>query len=385
MNIVTDNEKLIELCAKLAKSSYIAVDTEFLRERTYYAKLCLIQVSSPEVEAFAIDPIENPKLDLSPFYNLLSDDNLLKVFHAARQDLEIFHNLTGKVPYPIYDTQIAAMVCGYGDQIGYDNLVRSLTNKEVDKTNQYTNWSKRPLSNKQLKYALNDVIYLMDIYEIISKKLKDNGRETWVKEEIEYLYSEELYAPDPEEVWRKVKVKSKKPNVIACLKALASWREIQARKRNIPKARLIKDDAMASIAMHMPKNKKSLSDIRGISHDFANGKSGDDLLKIIRETSNLPFNSCPEIIKKKPLTNSEKSIFELIRMLLKIRCAEYNVAPKLVATSDDLEEISISNTPKTNALKGWRYEIFGSLALKLKNGEIAISLNEGKIKIVDLG
>ena len=384
MNIITDNETLKELCAKLAKSSYIAVDTEFLRERTYYAKLCLIQVASPEVEAFAIDPIANTSLDLEPFYNLLSDENLLKVFHAARQDLEIFHNLTGKVPFPIYDTQIAAMVCGYGEQIGYDNLVRSLTSREVDKTNQYTDWSRRPLTNKQLVYALNDVIYLMEIYDIISAKLKNNGRETWVKEEVAFLYNEDLYDPDPSEIWRKVKVKSQKPNVLACLKELAAWRENQAREKNIPKGRIIKDDAMASIAMHLPKNKKSLSGIRGVNHDFVNGKFGSDVLKIIDVNSKLPFENCPQIIKKKPLSNIEKSIFELIRMLLKIRSAEYNVAPKLVATPDDLEKISILDNPDIAALKGWRYEVFGKMALSLKEGNIAISLDKGKINIIDL-
>ncbi len=384
MNIITTDSELKKICEDLSNASYIAIDTEFLRDKTYYAKLCLIQIASLEVEAFAIDPIANPDIDLSPFFDLMFNEKILKIFHAGRQDLEIFFHLTGKIPTPIYDTQIAAMVCGYGEQIGYNNLVKHITGHEVDKTNQYTDWSRRPLTDKQLAYALDDVIYLVKIYESISATLKKEGRETWVKEEMEELNNPLIYNIDKNEIWRRIKVKTNKPRVLTCLKELAAWREVEARKRDIPRPRIIKDDILANIAMHLPKDKKQLARIRGVSDDFANGSYGSKVLKIIEKSKDVADIDAPKLKNKKAISKSAKSILEMLRMLLKIRSNHFNVVPKLVASASDLEEIAISDNPDTHSIKGWRKEVFGDLAMKLKKGEIAITIKNGDIDIIEL-
>ncbi|MEC9236336.1 MAG: ribonuclease D [Pseudomonadota bacterium] len=384
MSIITSSEELKDYCKDLAKAEFITVDTEFLRERTYYPKLCLIQLSAPNVEAIAIDPVAAPNIDLSPLEKIFKDTKILKVMHAGRQDMEIFYKLFGYLPAPYYDTQIAAMVCGYGEQVGYEALVRSVMDIQVDKSKQYTDWSIRPLSQAQINYALNDVIYLKDVYIHLDKELKKTGREKWVEEEMTAMLDVTLYDPPLDELWRKIRIKTNKPHKLAVLQDLAVWREEFARKKDLPRNHIMKDETLSEIALQSPTNIKSLARIRGVSDRFADSDKGTKIIKTVKQALEKDTEDCPRKDIKEPVPQHLLPTLEMLKMLLRIQASEHNVAGKLIAKTDELEAIAIGKNPNLPSLKGWRREIFGQKAIDLKEGKIAFSLKKGQIHISEV-
>jgi ribonuclease D len=384
MTIIKSSQELADFCKKIEDAPFLTIDTEFLRERTYYPKLCLIQVSAPDCEAIAIDPVAHPDLNLAPLTALLKAPNIIKVMHSGRQDMEIFLKLFGFLPEPFYDTQIAAMVCGYGEQVGYEAIVRSVLNIQVDKSKQYTDWSLRPLSEAQITYALNDVIYLKEVYLHLDKQLKESGRDQWVLEEMAAMLDVNLYEPPLEDLWKRIRIKTSHAHKLAILQDLAIWREEFARRKDIPRNHVMKDDTLAEIALQSPRDTKALCKIRGLSERVAEGDKGRKIVKIIQNAFARDKEDCPEKILKPLLPNHLQSTLEMLKMLLKIQAADNNVAAKLIARTDDLELIALSDDTEILALQGWRREVFGQKALDLKNGKIAFTLGEGKIKILPL-
>ncbi len=376
--IIQTQDQLNEICAKLSEKPYLTIDTEFLRDKTYYSKLCLIQLAGPDVEAVAVDPIEY-KLDWAPLDALMQNENVLKVFHAARQDIEIFYQMNGVIPHPIFDTQVAAMVCGYGDSIAYNKLVEGITGHALAKNAQFTDWSRRPLSSKQLKYALDDVIYLRDVYESLDAQLKKQKRDGWLKQEMDILTSPDTYEIPLDTVWKRIKIRTDKPEVLAILRELAKWREETARTKNVPRNRIIKDDALADIAVYMPKNNEGLSRIRNVPHGMTRGDNATKLLSIISKARQSNKDTWPKVKRGKSFPKEATPILEMLKLLLKINCSEADVAPKLIANVSDLEEIAIEDKPDCSAVRGWRLEVFGKDAIALKNGEITLGLKNGKI------
>lgn len=378
MRVLTTTEDLTALCQDLAQHKFMTIDTEFLREKTYYPKLCLIQVSSPEKNAAAIDPLAKG-IDLSPLFALLEDPKILKVFHAGRQDLEIFFNLTKKVVTPFFDTQVAAMVCGYGDSVGYENLVRNITGGHIDKSSQFTDWSLRPLSEKQITYAIGDVTHLCDVYVHLARELEKRGRTDWLVQEEKILAAESTYENDPYEAWKRIKIRSPRPKSLAILRELAAWRERAAQKRDVPKPWIMKDDTLAEIASQAPKNKDALKKIRGVSNDMAEGKMGEQILMAVEKALSSAKETWPQPEKRDQLPPTAQSTVDILKMLLKIQSTEHEVAAKLIASQTDLEAIALHQEPDIPALKGWRFEIFGREALALKSGALAIGLRDDKI------
>ena len=376
--IIDKQQQLDDVCAQLSTKPYLTIDTEFLRDKTYYSKLCLIQLAGPNIDAVAIDPIKYD-LDMTSFHALMQNENVIKVFHAARQDLEIFYQMTGEIPTPLFDSQVAAMVCGYGDSIAYNKLVEGITGTALAKNAQFTDWSRRPLSDKQIKYALDDVIYLRDVYESLSAQLEKQNRTSWLKQEMDILTNPETYDIDVNMVWKRVKIRSDKPEVLAILRDLAKWREEQAQQKNVPRNRIIKDDALADIAVYMPKNSEGLSRIRNVPKDMARGNKADKIISIINNARRSNKDDWPKVKRGKPFPKDATPILEMLKLLLKINCSEADVAPKLIANVKDLEEIAVSDTPECNAVKGWRLEVFGNDALALKQGKITLGLKNGKI------
>jgi len=376
--VITKQDDLNKVCKELAQHPFITIDTEFLREKTYYPKLCLIQLSDPQKNAVAIDPLSD-NINLEPLFALLCNTDVLKVFHAARQDLEIFFNLTGKVVEPFFDTQIAAMVLGYGDSVGYENLVRSATGQGVDKSSQYTDWSNRPLSEKQIHYALGDVTHLCDVYQMLKNQLDEKGRTSWVFEEEEILADPATYENNPRDMWRKVKIRSPKPKNLAVLRELAAWREERAQRKDIPRSWIMRDDTLADMASQAPRDLKGLSKIRNLPGEFSKGHKGEALLKLIEDGIKTPKHDCPVVIKKRQLSPSVMAKVDILKMLLKIQAAECGVAPKIIASTDDLETIAAEDAPDVAPLKGWRAEVFGHDALAIKDGKLAIGLKGSAI------
>lgn len=377
--IITEQKDLETLCTGLKKGGFVTVDTEFLRDKTYYPVLCLIQMAGPETEAVAIDPLADG-IDLAPVFDVLADKKVIKVFHAARQDLEIFYKLTGEIPDPLFDTQVAAMVCGYGDQIGYHNLVQGICGKRLDKGAQFTDWSRRPLTKKQTSYALDDVVYLRDVYLHLSAQLDEKGRIGWVKEEMAILNDPATYQNIPEQSWQRIKIRSDKPKVLSVLREIAAWREKEAQRRDIPRTRILRDETLVDMAVHAPKDEKSLSQIRGVSADMARGKWGKPLLAAVKRGLGVPKESCPVMKRKERFPGDMVPALEMLKMLLKIQCADHDVATKLVANKNDLETLALKGAKADiPALKGWRHEVFGQEALALIEGEIGLSLKNGKI------
>lgn len=378
MTIITQSDELAAFCASLEHHEFITIDTEFLREKTYYPKLCLVQLSGPDKDARAVDPLADG-IDLTPLFDLLQNPNVLKVIHSGRQDMEIFYNLTGKVVTPFFDTQIAAMVCGYGDSIGYENIVRQITGGQVDKSSQFTDWSVRPLSEKQLIYALGDVTHLCDVYLSLKADLEKRGRIAWLKQEEKILNNPATYANDPYKAWERIKIKSPKPKSLAVLREVAAWRELQAQKRDVPKTWVMRDDALSDMAGQAPQNKNQLSKIRNISNDMAEGKIGASLLQAIDTALKSPKDTWPSVVKKRQLSQTTLAVVDILKMLLKIQSAEHDVAPKIIANAADLEEIAYDDNADVPALQGWRKEIFGDDALAIKHGKLAIGMKDGKI------
>ena len=334
--------------------------------------------AGPDQKAVAVDPLENG-VDLSPLYDLLANKKVLKVFHAARQDLEIFYQLTGKVVEPFFDTQIAAMVCGYGDSVGYENLVRNITGNQLDKSVQFTDWSRRPLSKKQIDYALGDVTHLCDIFHKLSKELEERDRISWVFQEEEILADPATYENLPENIWQRIKVKSPKPRTLAILRELAAWREKQAQDRDVPRTWVLRDETLADMAAQAPGDAGQLKKIRNMPGELAENRVGKTLLELINKAINSDKKSWPKPEKRQPIPPHISATIDILKMLLKIQSAEHGVATKLLASQEDLKVVAMEDAPDVPAMKGWRFEIFGRDALALKAGEISIGLKNSKI------
>ena len=379
--LVTDTATLKQALAAVSSSDFVAIDTEFMREATYYPQLCLIQVCANEV-SFCIDPMSGD-IDLTPFFELLSNRSVVKVFHAGRQDLEIFVHLTGNVPAPVYDTQIAAMVCGLGDQTGYDRLVYSFTRKTLDKSSRFTNWAQRPLSDRQISYALDDVIYLAQIYPKIVSKLSESGRDSWVDTEMAQLSEKQLYINDLNTVWKKMKPRGSRPDMLNRLVHLAAWREQEAQNRNQPRGRILRDDTVMDLAGSNPQSLPEFKKIRGFPGGEG-GKLAGPVLAVLQQAAQTPQSEWPILTRAAREEKAPPDILELLRVLLKHVSEDEQVAPRLIATADELDKLARSATADIRAQSGWRHDIFGASAIKLMSGKLALSVSGNAIKIIEL-
>lgn len=384
MTLVTDTPSLEALCDRLSREPYVAVDTEFMRDKTYYAKLCLVQLAGAE-EAAAVDTLA-PGLDLAPLYHLMADPSVLKVFHAARQDVEIFVHQADAVPAPLFDTQIAAMVCGFGDSVSYDRLVRSLTGVRLDKTSRFTDWSHRPLTPRQVEYALADVIHLRPSYERLHRRLEKTDRLDWLSEEMAVLTDPATYRIVPDEAWRRLKIRSTKPKFLAVLRELAAWREREAQSRDVPRNRVLRDDALVDVAAQMPQSAEELARSRAFNKESASGRTGRAILDAVTRALALPKEEWPSLPDMDETPQGRQPVADLLRVLLKIKCDEHDVAPKLVASSDDLDAIAASDEADVPAMKGWRREVFGAAALAVKHGRLGMVFDPAKerVRLIDV-
>lgn len=382
MTVISDTTALAAFCRRMSAESFITVDTEFMRDRTYWPDLCLVQVAGTD-EAAAIDPLA-PDIDLTPLFELLATPQILKVFHAARQDLEIFFHLTGRLPTPIFDSQVAAMVCGFGDSVSYETLASRLAGARIDKSFRFTDWSKRPLSDRQLTYALGDVTHLRIIYQKLSKRLHSSERERWVDEEMAILTDHATYRLDPETAWMRLKPRSGSPKFLNVLKTLAAWREVEAQRRNLPRNRLVRDEALLEIAAQMPTTVVDLARTRTLNRGTAEGSMGEALLAAVAQGLALPPEEAPKLAERLEVPPGRGPLIDLLKVLLKLKCEAHHVAQKLVASSADLEAIACSDTAQVAALHGWRLEVFGADALALKQGRLALTAANDAIRLVRL-
>ena len=385
MNIIKTTSELSQFCDYAYNFGYITVDTEFLRERTYYPKLCLIQLAIPgdqENSAVLLDRLEG-NLDLSPLYKLFLDSDIVKVFHAARQDLEIFFHDQNIIPSPLFDTQLAAMVCGFGEQVGYETLVRSICKVNLDKSSRFTDWSLRPLSNNQQQYALADVTHLRQIYEYLKEQLKRNGRETWLEEELNILKNPETYITRPNEAWRRIKSRSNSSKFLGILATLAEFRETYAQKNNIPRNRVLKDDALMELASLKPKSFDDLNRSRLLLRDARKGKIAKGILDSVKSAEDLKFEQVNNASKVSKSLNGNSALSDMLRVLLKAKSEELGVAAKLIANSSDLDSIA-SGERTAPALSGWRHEIFGREALELCDGKVGLVLQGKNITTIKI-
>lgn len=383
MTPITANGELERFCADLAKQPFIAVDTEFMRETTYWPRLCLIQAAGPD-SAAVIDPMAED-LDLKPFLKLMADPKIQKVFHAGRQDVEIFYNL-GVIPKPLFDTQIAAMAAGFGEQIAYDAIVRQMLRIDIDKSSRFTDWSRRPLSQAQLDYAAADVIHLAALYPMLRERLEREGRMAWVEEEMAGLVDPSNYDMSPENAWRRLKPRRHAPRYMAVFKAVAAWRERTAQSRDQPRGRIIKDDAIDEIATQAPTDTEALSRLRSAPKGFSGSRFAPELLAAVKEALASPEAHAPQVERPKtqPPPQGASAVVELLKVLLKARAEDAGVASKLIATVSDLEKIAADDEADCAALHGWRRDTFGEDALKIKRGELALVLDGGKVRVVQV-
>ena len=376
---IQTTEELNQLCLRLAKHEFVTVDTEFIREKTYWPQLCLIQIASID-EAVCIDPLAK-EINLQSLFDLMQNKTVVKVFHAARQDIEIFYHLTGKTPFPVFDTQLAAMVCGFGESVSYQNLVQKLLGIELDKSMRFTDWSRRPLSEKQILYALADVTHLRNIYQKMIDLLEQTGRTHWVDDDTAVLTNPQTYENDSSLAWKRLKINSTKPFYLALCQALGEYRENEAKRLNRPRKHIIRDEILLEIAANVPETAEEMAKMRGLPQGFANGRMGKDILKIITEVKNRDADTYPVLPKPYELPRSARSVSKMLRLLLMIKSAENDVAEKLIATPDELDLLAGEKKPEINALKGWRYQIFGKDALEMKKGKIALRYNPEKHQI----
>lgn len=382
MMIISDTAALALFCTRLAAEKFITVDTEFMRDKTYWPILCLVQVGGTE-EAAAIDPLAEG-IDLKPLLDLMANERVLKVFHAARQDIEIFFQLSGTVPHPLFDTQVAAMVCGFGDSVSYETLAGKLAGARIDKSSRFTDWASRPLTDRQTEYALADVTHLRPVYEKLRANLESSGRGPWLDEEMEILTDPAIYRLDPSEAWRRFKPRSGNRRFLAVLRELAAWRETAAQQRDLPRNRIIRDESILEIAAHAPTSVAELSRSRGLGKGITEGKFGAEILAAIGRALALPESAYPELPPRHEPLPGIAPLVDLLRVLLKYRCEENGVAQKLVANSDDLEMIAADDEAPVRALTGWRHEVFGRDALDLKRGRLALTAAGKRIKLVNL-
>ena len=380
---IADTNSLTAFCEKQKNAAFVTVDTEFVREKTYYPILCLVQVAGPD-DAVVIDAMASD-IDLSPLDELFKNTNVVKVLHASRQDNEIFFNLFGSVPKPIFDTQIAAMVCGFGDQVAYGTLIAKLVGVQLEKTSRLADWSRRPLTQKQLAYALSDVTHLRVAYEKLAAELETSGRTHWLDSEMDILTDPDTYRMDPREAWRRIKSRTTNPKFLSVLREVAAWREAEAQRRDIPRNRLLRDDSLLDIAAHTPKTSQALTRTRGMPRGFAEGRMADGLLDAIETGVATKPEDQPQVPKRDRLPNGLGPLTDLLKTLLKLRCEEEKVAPKLIASADDLERIAASDNADVPALSGWRREVFGEQALALKQGKLGLTAEGKRIRIMEIG
>lgn len=380
--VITGTEPLRALCERLAAEEFVTVDTEFMRERTYYPELCLVQLAG-ESEVAVVDTMSEA-LDLAPLGELLANPAVVKVFHAARQDIEIFVQRFDAVPTPLFDTQVAAMVAGFGDQVGYDSLVSGLTGGAIDKAHRFSDWAARPLSAAQMEYAAADVTWLRLVYRKLRARLEEDGRMAWVAEEMAIVNNLNTYRVDPETAWERLKIRGNNRRFLALARALAAWRELEARRINIPRQRLLKDETLMEIAAIAPADAEALSRARGISRGFAEGRTGVSLLEAVASVLSRPERELPEVPRQRDAVKPSAALVQLLKVLLSARCEENQVAPKLVASSDDIERIASEDDPGVPALHGWRREVFGDAAIALRDGRVALGVDGKRIRLIQV-
>jgi len=380
-DVVTTSDGVAALAARFADAEFLAIDTEFMREQTYYAQLCLIQISDGS-HAAAIDPLA-PGIELSPLWDLLGNERITKVFHAAHQDLEIFFKEMGKLPLPLFDSQIAAMVLGHGDQVGYDRLVRSLLNHEIDKSSRFTDWSRRPLSARQISYALDDVIYLAEMYPKLLAQLESKGRAGWLVDENAKMTDPATYHTEPELAWKRIKVRNMKPVQLRRMMHLAAWRETEAQRRDLPRNRILRDETILDLAGTNPSSTDEFGKIRNFPGG-SNGKLAAPVLAILRDVAAMPDSTLPEAIAEGRKPKPPAAVMELLRVLLKHITDAEGIAPRLVASADELEALALDDGAPIRAQTGWRHDVFGAAALRLKHGKIALAADGKRIRVIEL-
>ncbi|MGA9455327.1 MAG: ribonuclease D [Pseudolabrys sp.] len=380
MDLITTTDQLAAACVRAAKHPYVTVDTEFLRETTYYPLLCVAQMASAD-EAVVIDALANG-IDLAPFFDLMANEKVTKVFHAARQDIEIVWNLAQKIPHPIVDTQVAAMVLGYGDSISYDQLVQRITGDTLDKSHRFTDWTRRPLSDAQITYALSDVTHLRAVYLKLTEDLEKRGRNSWVEAEMDVLTSPETYRADPERAWERLKTRVRKPKELAVLIEVAEWREREAQTRDVPRGRVLKDDVIGDIAVQAPTTPERLGQLRSLPRGFERSRWGEQILDAVKRGLERDQKTLPRLERFRPAMNGAATV-ELLKVLLRMTAERHSVAAKVIATVDDLDRIAADDEADVPAMKGWRRELFGEKALALKHGRLALAVDQGKVVTVE--
>lgn len=382
MKLIDTTEELAQVTAKLAQSDFVTIDTEFIRETTFWPELCLIQMAAPGQEAM-VDALA-PGISLEPFFELMADESVVKVFHAARQDIEIVFHRGGLIPHPVFDTQIAAMVCGFGDSISYDQLVQRITGATIDKSSRFTDWRRRPLSDKQLAYALADVTHLIDVYNHLSEELARENRAHWLEGEMEVLTARETYDVHPDDAWHRLKKRLRKPQELAVMRSVAAWREREARARNVPRGRILKDDAIYEIAQQRPTDQVALGRLRSVPRGWERSGNANGLLDAINSALALPREEMPSAPRPKRPPNGAAAAAELLKVLLRMTSEEFGVAAKVLASSDDIDKLAAEGEDaEIPALSGWRREVFGEPALKLVRGEIALRYDKGKVAVIE--
>ena len=380
-DVITTTDGVAALAARFAGAEFLAVDTEFMREQTYYSQLCLIQIGDG-THAAAIDPLAQG-IDLTPLWDLLGNERITKVFHAAHQDLEIFFKEMGKLPLPLFDSQIAAMVLGHGDQVGYDRLVRAVLNHEIDKSSRFTDWSRRPLSARQISYALDDVIYLAEMYPKLLAQLENKGRAGWLVDENAKMTDPATYHTEPEEAWKRIKVRNMKPAQLRRMTHLAAWRETEAQRRDLPRNRILRDETILDLAGTNPSSTEEFGKIRNFPGG-SNGKLAAPVLKILRDVEAMPDSTLPQAMSEARKPKPPAAVMELLRVLLKHITDAEGIAPRLVASADELEALALDDAAPIRAQTGWRHEVFGAAALRLKHGKIALAADGKRIRVIEL-
>jgi ribonuclease D len=383
MHLITRTEELAEACVRLGSTPFVAVDTEFMREQSFWPKLCLIQMAAEGTDVL-VDS-QAPDLDLTPFFDLMVNEKVVKVFHSARQDVEIVHHLARVIPHPIFDTQVAAMVCGFGEAVSYSMLVKRLLNLNLDKTSRFTDWSRRPLSDRQLTYALGDVQHLRDLYPKLRAQLDRSERASWLNEEMAVLTDPATYELHPEQAWKRLKMRIKTPKSLAVLMELAAWREREAQSQDVPRARILKDEALYDIVSQAPRTAEDLGSLRTLHNGFARSTRGRAVLEAVTKGLERDPKTVPPIERGEPMPPEAQAVVDLLRVLLKATAGRHGVAPKLIATSDELEEIARTDDTDLPVLRGWRRKLFGEDALALKRGELALVIERGEVTVLPAG
>ena len=382
MHVITTTSELDAACARLARHPFVTVDTEFLRESTYWPELCLVQMAGPE-DALIVDPLA-AGIDLQPLFELMADTAVTKVFHAGRQDVEIVYNLAKLIPAPIFDTQVAAMVCGFGESVSYGNLVKRVTGADIDKSSRFTDWSRRPLSQTQLTYALGDVTHLRDIYLHLRAELETTGRAAWLDEEMATLTDPKTYLLDPKDAWTRLKLRVKSRKALGTLMELATWRERAAQSQNVPRARILRDEALYDVANRMPTDLQQLGELRTLNEGYSRSQRGREIIETVKRGLERDTKTVPPLSNGATLSSEQLALVDLLRVALKAAAARHKVAAKLIADAEDLERIATEADPDLPVLKGWRRDLFGEDALRLKRGEVALAVRDGEVVTVPL-